>query len=73
MVRYWHPKHGHHVVGYNEDLAALEAAGWTREAPAAAPAPAPEPAAEPVPEPDPVPEPPPAPVPRREPWRKRGR
>ena len=61
MVRYWHPKHGYHVVGYNEDCAALEAAGWTRETPAAAPEPAPVPVSEP------------APVPRREPWRKRNR
>lgn len=68
MVRYRHPKHGYHLAGYGEDVAALEAAGWVLDEPApAAPSSPPEPSlAQPAPAPEPTP-------PRRE-WRpKRGR
>lgn len=54
MARYRHPKHGFYVASYGDDLAALKAAGWVLDEPAAqAPKPAPEPPAM-VPEPAPV-------------------
>lgn len=52
MVRYRHPKHGYHIAGYGEDVAALEAAGWTRETPQApATLPAPDPKDQRIPPP----------------------
>ena len=34
MARYRHPKHGFHIASYGDDIAALEAAGWTLDEPA---------------------------------------
>lgn len=59
MPRYWHPKHGFHVVGYGDDPAKFRAAGWVPEPPPAPPV-EPAPAAEPPP-PEPLPLPPPPP------------
>jgi hypothetical protein len=51
MKRYRHPRHGYHVLGYGDDPAAFEAAGWVLDVPVPEPAPEPPPAPpEPPPE-----------------------
>jgi hypothetical protein len=50
MARYRHPKHGYHLAGYGDDIAALKAAGWVLDEPVPvaavqAPEPAPAPSA----------------------------
>ena len=64
MIRYRHPKHGYHIVGFGDDPAAFEAAGWVRDEPT--PQAAPETAPAPAPKPTPAPA-----APRRE-WRPKG-
>lgn len=58
MARYRHPKHGYHVAGYGDDLAALKAAGWVLDEPApvlvSPPVPVPVPVPQPTPEPNPT-------------------
>lgn len=61
MARYRHPKHGYHVTGYGDDLAALKAAGWVLDEPA--PEVTPPPAAEVAPAPAEATQTPPTSVP----------
>lgn len=74
MARYRHPKHGYHVTGYGDDLAALKAAGWVLDEPApVAPAPVPKPVPEPpAAPPEPLPATAPAPVVATPPTIRRG-
>jgi hypothetical protein len=51
MARYRHPKHGYHVAGYGDDLAALKAAGWVLDEPVLVPPPVPVPQTIPEPQP----------------------
>jgi hypothetical protein len=53
MARYRHPKHGYHLAGYGDDIAALKAAGWVLDEPVLVPSPVPVP----VPVPQTIPEP----------------
>jgi hypothetical protein len=53
MARFRHPKHGYHLAGYGDDIAALKAAGWVLDEPT------------PVLVPPPVLVPQPAPAPKR--------
>jgi hypothetical protein len=56
MARYRHPKHGYHLAGYGDDIAALKAAGWVLDepVPVLVPPPVPVPVPQSTPEPSPA-------------------
>lgn len=72
MIRYRHPKHGYHIIGYGDDVAALEAAGWVPDVPELEPVPEPPaPTTERAPAPEPAPAAEPEPPVKRGPGRPR--
>jgi hypothetical protein len=53
MARFRHPKHGYHLAGYGDDIAALKAAGWVLDEPTPVLVPPPVLVPQPAPEPNP--------------------
>jgi hypothetical protein len=54
MARLRHPKHGYHLAGYGDDVAALKAAGWVLDEPVPVLVPPPVPVPQTIPEPQPA-------------------